>query len=381
MLYLDDCINALKLVKKNSVDLIYLDPPFFTQKIQKLSKDNKSYEFSDIWESREDYLNYIKQRLLLMRDVLKDTGSIFLHCNDSASCYLKIMMDEVFGEDNFRSEIIWTYKRWSNSRKGLLPCHQTIFFYSKTKNFKFNTLYCEYSPTTNIDQIQQQRERIDGKTVYKKDSDGNIIQATEKKGVPLSDVWEIPFLNPKAKERVGYPTQKPIELLDRIIKICTDENDLVLDPFMGSGTTLVSAKLLNRRYIGIDKSAEAYNIAKCRLDKPIKTKSYLMEKGVDAYLTKKDEIYSILKQIDCNIVQRNKGIDAILKKLYKNTPVAIKVQKKTENLNDAIDLLYKASLKKGCIKSVLITEESPNNPPENMIVLNPINIQIEHHLK
>lgn len=380
MLYLDDCLNTLKSLEKNSVDLIYLDPPFFTQKIQKLSKADRYYEFNDIWESREEYLNYIKKRLIVMKDVLKDSGSIFLHCDDSASWYLKIVMDEVFGEENFQSEIIWTYKRWSNSKKGLLPCHQTIFFYSKTKKYKFNTLFCEYSPTTNIDQIQQQRERIDGKAVYKKDSDGNVIQASEKKGVPLSDVWDIPFLNPKAKERVGYPTQKPIELLDRIIKISTDENDIVLDPFMGSGTTLVSAKLLNRRYIGIDKSKDAYEIAQKRLETPFKTKSHLLENGIESYITKNDEIYDVLKLIDCNIVQRNKGIDAFLKKHYRNTPVAVKVQKKNETLNEAIDLLYKASLKKGCIKSVLITEESAKNIPENMIILNPINIQIEHYL-
>ena len=199
MLYLDDCLNTLKSLEKNSVDLIYLDPPFFSQKIQKLSKADRYYEFNDIWKSREEYLNYIKKRLIVMRDVLKDSGSIFLHCDDSASWYLKIVMDEVFGEENFQSEIIWTYKRWSNSQKGLLPCHQTIFFYSKTKNFKFNTLFCEYSPTTNIDQIQQQRERIDGKAVYKKDSDGNVIQASEKRGVPLSDVWDIPFLQQQKK--------------------------------------------------------------------------------------------------------------------------------------------------------------------------------------
>jgi site-specific DNA-methyltransferase (adenine-specific) len=107
-----------------------------------------------------------------------------------------------------------------------------------------------------------------------------VVQADEKKGVPLSDVWDIPFLNPKAKERTGYPTQKPIELLERIIKISTDENDLVLDPFMGSGTTLVSAKLLNRRYIGIDRNKDAFDIAQNRLENPFKTKSNLLEKAL-----------------------------------------------------------------------------------------------------
>lgn len=101
---------------------------FFTQKIQRLGKNDKFYEFNDIWKSKDDYLTYMKERLCVMKEVLKDTGSIFLHCDDSASWYLKIVMDEIFGEDNFRSEIVWTFKRWSNSKKGLLANHQTIFF-------------------------------------------------------------------------------------------------------------------------------------------------------------------------------------------------------------------------------------------------------------
>lgn len=158
---------------------------------------------------------------------------------------MRIILDDEFGESNFRSEIIWAYKRWSNAKKGLLSGHQTIFFYSKTDNFKFNTMYTEYSPTTNVDQILQERVRNSaGKASYKYDKKGDIVIAKEKKGVPLSDVWEIPFLNPKARERTGYPTQKPVELLEKIIKISTDEGDSVFDPFCGSGTTLVAAKIL-----------------------------------------------------------------------------------------------------------------------------------------
>jgi site-specific DNA-methyltransferase (adenine-specific) len=138
-------------------------------------------------------------------------------------------MDKVFGRENFQSEIIWSYKRWSNAKKGLLNAHQVIFFYSKTKNFKFNTLYTDYSATTNLDQILQDRERDEnGKSVYKKDENGNVVLGKEKKGVPLSDVWEIPYLNPKAKERTGYPTQKPVLLLNQILNIVTHEGDLVV---------------------------------------------------------------------------------------------------------------------------------------------------------
>jgi site-specific DNA-methyltransferase (adenine-specific) len=129
------------------------------------------------------------------------------------------VLDQVFGVENFQSEIIWSYKRWSNSKKGLLNNHQTIFFYSKTKEFKFNQKYDDYSASTNIDQIVQLRERdTRNKAVYKKNDDGTPVLCATKKGVPMGDVWDIPYLNPKAKERVSYPTQKPILLLERIIE-------------------------------------------------------------------------------------------------------------------------------------------------------------------
>jgi len=105
--------------------------------------------------------------------------------------------------------------------------------------------------------LQERVRNSKGKSEYKKDSKGNVVLSTVKKGVPLSDVWEIPFLNPKAKERCGYPTQKPVKLLQRVIELVTNENDIVLDPFCGSGTTCVAAKSLNRKFTGIDKSSEA----------------------------------------------------------------------------------------------------------------------------
>ena len=317
MLYNSDCLQVMKGISDESVDMIYLDPPFYTQKVQSLSDTNgRKYAFSDIWYSIDEYLSYMSLRIKEMKRILKSTGGIFLHCDVSASHHLRILLDDIFGAENFKNEIIWSYKRWSNSQQGLLPAHQTIFYYIKGKHYKFNTLYGNYSATTNIDQILQERERNGiGKTVYKRDNKGNVIVAKEKKGVPISDVWEIPFLNPKAKERTGYPTQKPIELLERIIKISTDEGDLILDPFCGSGTTLVSAKLLGRDYIGIDINKDAIEISKKRLIKPYKTSSILLKVGEKAYETKTEEELAILCQFECDIVQRNKGIDAFLKNI------------------------------------------------------------------
>ena len=377
MLIKGDCLDELRRMDDESEDMIYLDPPFYTQKTQKLrNADGRAYEFSDVWESRKDYLDYMSQRLLEMKRVLKKTGDLFFHCDASCSHYIRVLLDTIFGEKNFRSEIIWSYKRWSNSKKGLLPAHQTIFFYSKTKDYSFNVLYGSYSATTNIDQILQERERgKNGKAVYKRDEEGRIISAREKKGVPLSDVWEIPFLNPKARERTGYPTQKPVELLERIIEISTKPGDLVLDPFCGSGTTLVSAALLHRNYIGIDISSDALEICKSRLESPSKTTSTVLRIGEDAYKTKSDSEKNILRQLDCIIVQRNKGIDGFLRKYYFNKPVAVKIQKSSESFPEAVNLLHRAALSKNCSYTILITSErdwesSAVPIPENMIVIN-----------
>ena len=383
-----DCLDILKQIDSNSVDMIYLDPPFFTQKMQSL-KDTQGteYFFGDVWNSREEYLDYMKVRVYELKRVLKDTGSIFLHCDEKASHYLRIILDDIFGEENFRSEIIWTYKRWSNSKKGLLPGHQTIFFYSKTNNYKFNIIYTENSPTTNIDQILQERVRDNrGKAIYKHDDNGEIILSKEKKGVPMSDVWEIPFLNPKAKERVGYPTQKPIELLERIVRISTDVGDTVLDPFCGSGTTMVAAELVNRKGIGIDISRDAVEISENRLKNPYKTESRLMKLGIESYKTKSDVDSAILNQLDCDVVQRNKGIDGFLKKYYKNAPVAVKIQKATESFSEAVELLKNAGKRKKCSATVLIRTQNDNltrhvDIPSNMIIIDDYKIQLEHELE
>ena len=300
--------------------------------------------------------------MIELHRLLKPTGSIFFHCDKSASHHIRILLDKIFGISNFRSEIIWYYRRWSNSKKGLLNSHQNIYFYTKSDKFKFNTIYGEYSPTTNVDQILQERKRNgDGKTVYKTDANGKIIYSNVKDGVPLSDVWEIPFLNPKAKERVGYPTQKPILLLERIIEMVTDEKDLVLDPFLGSGTTVVACKLLNRNYFGIDMNIDAINLAQLRLDNPIKTSSQLIKKGKVAYMKKNGLEQSILTILDATPVQRNKGIDGFLKDTYKNTHIPVKIQKPHETLEDAIDKLIKAGNSKGCIKKILIRTNTISN--------------------
>lgn len=351
-----DCLEEMKKISHESIDLIYLDPPFFTQKKQKLTnKHGKVYEFSDNWESRKEYLYFLEERIKEMKRILKRTGSLFLHCDSTCSHYIKVLLDNIFGEENFRSEIIWSYKRWSNSKKGLLKNHQTIFFYSKTKDYFFKTIYENYSSTTNLDQILQERMRDGkGKTKYKINKNGEIIYGKEKKGVPLSDVWEIPYLNPKAKERTGYPTQKPILLLEQIIEMACPEKGIVLDPFCGSGTTLVAAKLLKREYIGYDTSEEAIKLAKERIGNPIKTDSMLLKNGREFYDTKEVNIKNVLNTFNCQIVQRNKGLDGILKVQKNQKYVGVKIQREEETLLEAIEQLKKAMIKRDLKESILI---------------------------
>lgn len=390
-IYLDDSLNIMKSMDDRVVDVIYMDPPFYTQEVQKLiaRKSEEEYSFSDRWTCMEDYLEYMKPRLFECKRVLKNTGSLFVHCDRNASHYLKILLDQIFGISNFQSEIVWRYKRWSNSKKGLLNNHQIILFYSKSSQFKFNKMYTEYSETTNVDQLLQERERDKkGKSVYKCDENGEVILGRSKKGVPLSDVWDIPYLNPKAKERVGYPTQKPIILLEQIIKLVTDENDIVFDPFMGSGTTMVAAKMLKRRYIGVDISEKAVKLAEKRLDAMVKTESFLLKKGKGAYRNLSDDQIGILKSIKATPVQRNSGIDGFLEEFINDRPISVKIQKENETLDEAVSKLYKASLTKKCIYMILIrthvdvidTYDCSNYPP-NLFIMDAYDLMIKDFLE
>lgn len=386
-----NCLTHLPQISNASIRLVYLDPPFFTQKEHTLrTRDNSNkYSFEDRWTSLDGYLSFMREVLVHCKRILKSSGSVFLHCDKSASHRLRVLLDEVFGSENFQSEIIWSYKRWSNSKKGLLNAHQTLYFYSKTADFKFNTVYTDYSPTTNIDQILQSRARNEfGKAVYQRDENGDIIVGPEKRGVPLSDVWSIPFLNPKAKERAGYPTQKPILLLERIIAISTDTGDCVLDPFCGSGTTLVAAKLLGRDYVGIDISADAVQLSEKRILEPTKTESYVLALGEDSYLEKSEYERSILRALNAVPVERNSGIDGFLKFHINDHPVSIRIQKRDEDVESAKQKLIKASQSKNCTVMILVRTHrqierlfAPEADNSNVILIDAYDLMIGEWLE
>lgn len=387
---LGDCLDIAGSLPSGSVHLIYLDPPFFTQKTHALrSRDRaREYSFDDLWTSHEDYARFLSERLEELYRILSDDGSIFFHCDRRASHIARALLDRILGEENFRSEVIWHYRRWSNSQRTLLPAHQTLYFYSKTDRYIFNTTYGEYSPSTNVDQILQRRRRDEhGKAIYDRDDSGDIVTGDPKKGVPLCDVWDIPFLNPKAKERTGYPTQKPVLLLERIIKLVTNPGDLVLDPFCGSGTTLIAAHLTGRSAIGIDISEAAVALSRERLEHPEKTESPLLESGRESYRTAENGALALLAGLDCVPVHRNNGMDAILTQNFRGRPVPIRVQRSYESVSEAAGALASAGRMKHAALMFLVTMhrggELPfgHTLPEGVVTVECPSLQIREVIK
>ena len=228
-----------------SIDLIATDPPFNTGK--------DWGQFNDKWAGGlKGYLKFMEPRLVEMRRLLKDTGSFYLHCDTNASHYLKVMLDGIFGMNNFRNEIVWCYKSGGSGRCRFSKKHDTIYNYSKTDKPLFN-------------QTKQKSYVLRG-------GNKNVTYYEDNKGVYTivnrRDWWDDIGMIPTGPGcgRVGYPTQKPIALLERIIKASSNQGNVVLDPFCGSGTTLEAAKKLGRKYIGIDQNPEAIAICEKRLN-------------------------------------------------------------------------------------------------------------------
>lgn len=243
------------------LQLIYIDPPFATARDFYGKNGEKSY--SDKLVAKE-FLDFLSARLVLMRSLLADTGSIFVHLDQRMSHRVKLVLDDIFGEKNFRNEIIWNYISGGISNKFFARKHDTIFFYSKTDHYTFHP--------------QKERTKVYKPEKIMRDSKGEYvwyirpgINPTVPKGVKtyidkyVQDVWSIPIVNPMANERTGYPTQKPEQLLERIILAASDKGDLVADFFAGSGTTGVVANKLGRRFILSDKGDHAIEVIQKRL--------------------------------------------------------------------------------------------------------------------
>ncbi|HEY5382181.1 MAG TPA: DNA methyltransferase [Acidobacteriaceae bacterium] len=332
VIYCGDNLEQLGKLPAACVDLIYIDPPFNSNRNYEVfwgeTKEKRSFE--DRHESTRAYIDFMRPRCVEMARVLKKTGSFYFHCDWHASHYVKVMLDQIFGENNFQNEIVWkrSFAHNSAGRYGII--HDTIFFYSGSKEFVWNDQYQPYDPEyvetffdrsdpdgrlwmrmdltgdgirngesgeswRGIDvtakgrhwaipreEMQQYRLPTDATSRQKLealDAAGAIHWPKKSGGVPrlkryadrspgvlLQSVWnDIRPLHNLSAERLGYPTQKPLPLLERIIKASSNENDIVLDAFCGCGTALVAAQNLNRQWIGIDISPTACRVMAKRL--------------------------------------------------------------------------------------------------------------------
>ena len=278
--YQGDNLDVMRDFPPNLIDLIYIDPPFCSQRIHKTKdKNNKIISFDDKWKGgTHSYISWLIPRFLEFHRILKDTGVLCVHLDYRSVHYAKVELDKIFGYKNFVNSILWCYNRFSRRGKGFPLMNDTILVYSKTKDFKFNPIYTE--PRNNkryekgyhivVDRgekkllVYNKDKAKDKIQEYKKNK--NKISYTEAKKPFLGNLWnDISIINPMSKERLGYPTQKPLELLDRLIEAFTHKGDFVADFFCGSGTTLASAQNLGRKYIGVDISEDAILVTKQRM--------------------------------------------------------------------------------------------------------------------
>lgn len=305
-LYYGDNLDVLRQhVEDASVDLVYLDPPFQSGKDYNVifeSRDGQheraqAEAFKDTWRWGPEaeglylevdraggspsktiralrailgesdimaYLAMMAPRLVELRRVLKRSGSLYLHCDPTASHYLKVLLDGIFGPACFRNEIIWRYRRWPAPAHRFQRMHDVILFYTASggNDHVFKTLYgYEKLAESTLKTFGTKKQKADFSSGHRKPS----VEDAETEGPPLSDVWEVGIIAPIAKERTGYPTQKPEKLLERVILASSEEGQVVLDPFCGCGTAIATAEKLGRRWIGIDVTHVAINIIRERM--------------------------------------------------------------------------------------------------------------------
>jgi DNA modification methylase len=308
-LILGDCLEVLKTIDSETIDLIYIDPPFFSNRTYEVIWGDKGEirSFEDRFSGGiEHYISWLKERIQEMHRLLKPTGSIFVHCDWHANAEIKVfILNKVFTSNNFRSEITWKRTVPKGNSKTLANNTDTLFWYSKHKStFTFNPIYFP------VDDPQHYRHKDEKGRIYQDTSldapakgylyewkgitkqwrcslekmqeyeKNDLLYYTksgvarfkrfleEQNGRALDNFWaDIPPVNSQANERIGYPTQKPEKLLDRIIKICSNEGDTILDCFVGGGTTIAVADKLNRNWIGIDQSVQAVKVTEFRLNK------------------------------------------------------------------------------------------------------------------
>ncbi len=297
-------------VRDESVDLIYIDPPFNSKRDYNIIYDGSTAQtkaFGDTWSivgvneleelifqqeaqryhvlhkfldgmkqilfhsamaadrSMYAYLINMGARIVEMHRTLKSTGSFYLHCDPTASHYLKILLDAVFGRDNFRNEIAWCYRRYTAASNRFQRLHDTVLFYGKNTKSFFSDIRIEYTDKSGVNDSHYKQDE-DGKWYrWQKRKDQEPYKVYLSEGVRLGDWWDIPIINASAKERLGYPTQKPEALLERIIKASCPEGGVVMDAYCGCGTTIAVAQKLGMEWIGIDITYLSIDLIQQRL--------------------------------------------------------------------------------------------------------------------
>lgn len=418
-LYYGDNLDILKrYIEKETVDLVYLDPPFnssqnynaFFQEKDGTAAAIQIRAFEDTWswnqESQKTYEDIILQpgkvsevmqafrtflgtndmmaylammcpRLIELRRVLKSTGSLYLHCDPTASHYLKLLCDAIMGTGCFRNEIVWCYRKWSVAQSQFASNHDIILFYTKTKENTFNTLFVPVSDGT--------MKRWKGKKQLAAfDSAGRRTATNEEensKGTPMFDWWNISIINPAAKERLPYPTQKPVALLERVIQASSNPGDVVLDPFCGCGTTIDAAEKLGRKWIGIDVTQLATSLIKSRLRDTYGSKLEIITVGEPttpneaATLAEEDKYlfqWWALGLVGARPVEQKKGADHGIdgKILFRDDPKAakpeqiiIQVKGGKTGVKDVRDLRGVLDREKAAI-GVLISLQGSTGPME-----------------
>lgn len=290
-LILGDNLEIMKKMDSEIVDLIYLDPPFFSNRNYEViwGDAGETRSFIDRWSGGMDhYIEWLKERVIEMHRILKPTGSIYLHCDWHANAYIKVyILDKIFGENNFKNEIVWCYKTRANSTSRFNRKHDTIYYYTKSDKYTFNDKNLREELSDNsvskyrLIDTDGRRYRLCGRGITgspvksAKDIDEKWertnpeltvrVYLDERLGMTIPDYWGIDLLNQNSKERIGYPTQKPESLLERIILASSNEYEIVFDPFVGGGTTLAVAEKLKRNWIGIDQSVQAIKVTEMRI--------------------------------------------------------------------------------------------------------------------
>ena len=277
VIFCADNLDRLPEFPDECVDLVYLDPPFFSNRQYEViwGDESEVRSFEDRWEGGiRHYIDWMRPRVAEMHRILRPTGALFLHCDSHAGHYLKVMLDDIFGQSNFRNEIIWHYKfRMMKNKRVLNRKHDTIFFYAKSEAHRIEP---PIEPWTRDEIIRVRKQAI-----YKDEGGREWIWMPGGKGhsknkpkylddiiaegKALDDVWDMPIVTSSAKERLGYPTQKPEALLDLIVGMSSEPGGIVLDPFCGCGTTVAVAERLHRKWIGIDISPTAVRLIKRRM--------------------------------------------------------------------------------------------------------------------